>query len=125
MTLLATVDRRALWFGLLAAPTAWTIQGLLGWWAGERICGDMSIGGVRGLTAVVSMLALIVALAGVATAWRAWDGTSRAPHAIHAEAWDRVEFMALGGLLVSSAFTLGIIWGALPSLMLSACGRVR
>jgi len=32
---------------------------------------------------------------------------------------------ALSGLFISSAFTLGIIWGALPSLMLSACGRVR
>ena len=125
MTLLATIDRRALWFGLLAAPAAWTIQGLLGWWAGERICGDLSIAGVRGLTALGSMLALIVALAGVATAWRAWLTTTSAPHPIHAEAWDRVEFMALGGFLVSSAFTLGIIWGALPSLMLSACGRAR
>ena len=112
MTLLATIDRRALWFGLLAAPAAWTIQGLLGWWAGERICGDLSIAGVRGLTALGSM-------------WRAWLTTTSAPHPIHAEAWDRVEFMALGGFLVSSAFTLGIIWGALPSLMLSACGRAR
>jgi cytochrome c oxidase subunit I+III len=57
--------------------------------------------------------------------WRAWGVASSAPHAVHAEAGDRVEFMALSGLFISSAFTLGIIWGALPSLMLSACGRVR
>jgi hypothetical protein len=125
MSTIVAIDRRALWFTLLAAPTAWTVQGLLGWWAGERICADMSIGGVRGLTALVSMLALIVALVSVATAWRAWAMASSAPHAIHAEAWDRVEFMALSGLFISAAFTLGIIWGALPSLMLSACGRVR
>ena len=125
MSALATIDRRGLWFTLLAAPVAWAFQGRFGWWAGERICADMSIGGVRGLTALVSMIALIVALAGVATAWRAWETASSAPHAVHAEAWDRVEFVALSGLFISSAFTLGIIWGALPSLMVSACGRVR
>ena len=125
MSAVATIDRRVLWFTLVAAPVAWTIQGLLGWWAGERICADLSVGGARGLTALVSMLALIVALLSVATAWRVWGMASSGPHAIHAEAWDRVEFMALSGLFISSAFTLGIIWGALPSLMLSACGRVR
>lgn len=121
----ALVDRRSLWFGLLAAPLAWTFQGLLGWWAGERICTDLSITGVRILVAIVSLLALIVALAGVAVAFRAWNAASSAPHVVHAEAWDRVEFMALGGLLVSSAFTLGIFWAGLPAVMLSACGHVR
>jgi hypothetical protein len=115
----------ALWFPLAAGPAAWTVQGLLGWWAGERICSAMSIGAVRGVTALTTLAALAVAMAGIVTALRTWQRSSPAAHPMHTDARDRVEFMALGGVLVSSAFAIGIVWAGLSSVFLNACGRVR
>jgi len=119
------IDSRSLWFGLVAAPLAWTVQGLLGWFFGERVCVSMAPASVRVTLAVISVAALLVAITGIGTGLRTWRRASDAPHPVHAEAWDRVEFMALGGVLVSSAFAIGIFWAGLSSAFLFTCGRVR
>jgi len=119
------IDTRALWFGLVAAPLAWTTQGLLGWFFGARVCASMTPGSVRVTLGIISLIALAIAIAGIGAGLRNWRRASDAPHPVHAEAWDRVEFMALGGVLVSSAFTLGIFWAGLSSAFLFTCGRVR
>jgi hypothetical protein len=115
----------ALWFPLIGAPAAWTIQGLIGWWSGERLCSAMSIATVRGLTVVVTLAALAVAVGGIVIASKMWQRSSPASHPMHTDATGRVEFMALGGVLVSSAFAIGIVWAGLSSVFLNACGRVR
>ena len=115
----------SLWFPLTGAPAAWAIQGLLGWWAGERVCSAMSIEAVRGFTVVVTLVALAVAVGGIVMASRMWQRSSSASGAMHTDATSRLEFMALGGVLVSSAFAIGIVWAGLSSVFLNACGRVR
>lgn len=115
----------ALWFPLVGAPAAWTIQGLIGWWSGEQLCDAMSIGTVRSLTVVVTLAAFAVAVGGVVTASRMWQRSAPAVHPMHTDATGRVEFMAFGGVLVSSAFAIGIVWAGLSSVFLNACGRVR
>ncbi len=118
------VRRASVWFGILAGPVAWTLQGLLGWFFGERICTSMSIGGVRTTMGAIGVIAFAAAAAGAMAGWRNLRQAAGS-HPAHTEAWDLAEFMSLAGLLVSSVFALGIFWAALPALMLSHCGHVR
>lgn len=124
----SSLDHRAdlpparLWFGLLAAPAAWTAQGLLGWFFGERICTSMSVPSVRLVIGIVSLAAVAVAAWGLLTAWRNWQ---QAGDRRSVEAWDRMAFMSMGGILVSGAFVLGTVWAGLTPLLIDACGGMR
>jgi|SRR5689334_9216497 hypothetical protein len=110
-----------LWFALLVAPIAWIIQGLLGWAVGSGICTAWSVGTVRIAIGVLSILMLACAAAGLMTGIRNWREVRREPRA----AGDRVEFMSLGGVFVSTAFVIGIAWSGLAAVFINVCGRTR
>jgi hypothetical protein len=57
--------------------------------------------------------------------WNTWpiDDDSSAGHA--REHRDRISFMAFGGFLVSTIFSIAIVWAGLSSAFLSDCGRMR
>jgi hypothetical protein len=110
-----------LWFPLLAPPLAFAAEGAFGWWIGAGICTSYSIGSVRILVAIVSIATLIVASAGLSTGIQSY----RAASATHHAAGDRVEFMALGGVFVSSAFLVGLIWFGLNAVFINSCGGMR
>jgi hypothetical protein len=116
---------KGLWFGLIAAPAAWAVQGLLGWFFGERTCATITPPSVRLIVLLISIAALLVATAGITRGWSAWRRRSDAPSLMDSDARDRVEFMAIGGLLVSSIFAIAIVWAGLSSAFLSECGRMR
>jgi hypothetical protein len=110
------------WFGLLAAPLAWIVQGLIGWWIGASICAAWSIEFARTMLAVVGVLALTVALAGLTSSlvrWRHARATSVSP-------LDQPrEFFLFGGVFVSGAFAIGILWATLNALFINVCGVTR
>jgi len=118
-------NAKGLWFGLLAAPSAWAAQGLLGWFFGERTCGALTPPSVRLIVLLISVVALIVAIAGIVRGWSAWRRRSDAPNVIATDARDRIEFMAVGGLFVSAIFAIAIVWAGLSSAFLIDCGRMR
>lgn len=111
-----------LWFGLLAAPFAWTAQGALGWFFGGRICTSMSIPSVRLAIALVSLAAAALAAWGLLTAWRSWRQTGDRGTF---EARDRVAFMSMAGIFVSGSFLLGTLWAGLTPLLIDSCGGMR
>jgi hypothetical protein len=115
----------SLWFGILVGPAAWMVQELLGWFFGERVCGAMSIAGVRTTLAVISVAALAAAVAGAMTGWRNLRRATAGGRPLQTEGADRVEFMSMAGVLVSSVFALGIVWASLPAVMLNQCGHTR
>lgn len=115
------IEPRRLWFGLLAAPFAWSVQGLLGWFFGARICTQMSIGSVRTIVGLIGIVALAVAVGGLLVGIGNWRVAVREERV----AEDRVEFMSLGGVLVSGAFVLGTFWGALNAVFINVCGGAR
>jgi hypothetical protein len=117
----AAIDPRRLWFGLVAAPAAWTVQGLVGWFVGARICTQMSIGSVRAVGGVVGLAALLCALAAIVVGRDNWRRAS----AQGPPAADRVAFLSLGGLFVSVSFAIGIVWALASPLVLDACGAAR
>jgi hypothetical protein len=116
-----SIAPRRLWFGLVAAPLAWIVQGLCGWLFGSRVCTQMSIGGARTVLGVLSVVAIATALGGIVVGLANWRTATR--EQIAAE--DRVEFMSLGGLLVSSVFLLGIFWASLNAVFVNVCGGIR
>ena len=106
------------WYALLVPPAAWALQEWLGWYFGQRSCSSLEPPSVRLILLGVSMAALAAALVGVSRGWRARCETDP-------DHRDRVDFMAFGGLLVSSIFAIAIVWGGLSTAFLADCGRMR
>lgn len=121
----ADIPQGRLWAGVLLAPAAWIAQGSLGWYFGYQACDGLTVSGTRAALTVLSLLTLAVALAGWWIAWTSWGATSRERHVLDVKAWDRVEYMAAGGVLVSSIFAVAIVWGSLSAAFLSRCGGMR
>lgn len=121
----AAIPTARLWSGLLLAPAAWIAQGSLGWYFGYEACTDFGIGGARTSLLVLSLITLACALSGWWLAWTNWGRTVSERHPMRIKAWDRVEYMSAGGVLVSSIFSLGIVWAGLSPLLLHGCGGMR
>lgn len=112
------------WFGLLAAPTAWVAQLVAGYTVEEAACSEMPVLGSDpdAWLAVVSVAALVVAVLGGAAALVSWLAATAANRE---EAVDprggRIAFMAGIGVLGSLVFLAVIALGAAALLSLDAC----
>ena len=120
-----TVDGKSLWYGIVAPPSAWAIQEWLGWFFGERTCTSMTPPSVRWVLLGITVLAFLVAAVGIMRGWHTWRAQSDVESPMRTAARDRMEFMALGGFLVSTVFALAIGWAGLSTAFLSDCGRIR
>ena len=109
-----------LWFPLLAPMFAFGIEGAFGWWVGAWICESASIGAGRVWVAIVTVAMLVVTLSALTTAVGSYRRANPAE-----VAGDRVQFMALGGVLVSTAFAVGLVWFGLNAVFLHQCGGMR
>ena len=114
-----------LWAGVLLAPAAWIAQGALGWYLGYEACTTFGVAQARLALMILSLLALGIAVASGLIAWTNWGAVSRERHPGHVHGWNRVEFMAAGGVLVSGVFVIGIGWATLSAVLLDACGGMR
>jgi hypothetical protein len=108
-----------LWFPLVAPAVAFSVAGLFGWAIGARVCTSISLGTARLLIGVMSLAMLGVSCLALLSGL---DNFRQTPHR-HTE--DRVEFMALGGVLVSASFVIGTLWFVLNPALLHGCGGVR
>lgn len=123
----------ALWFGLFGAPVVWSIQLMLNFALVAHSCFPVSeprttpLFDALGITVLlVSVGALVIALAAFVTAWRSWR-TTRREHAggeeLLLEAGEgRTRFMATAGMLVSGLFVLGVVMNAMPLFLVPLCG---
>ena len=121
----ARIPPRRLWFAILVPPAVWIAQGSLGWFFGERGCTTMSLTTVRTVTGLISLAALGAVIAALIVGWGNWHRTSPHPDVRHVEGWDRMDFMAASGFLVSSIFVLGVVWAGLSSVFINVCGGTR
>jgi hypothetical protein len=125
MSAAPAVSERRLWYGLLAAPAAWAVQGAAVWLTGLRACAGgrmpaMPAPGVRWSVGAIGLVAILVAASGVAAAlgsWRRESGTTPED--------GRRRFMALAGLVASAVIALGVAWASLPAWLLDVCDGVR
>jgi hypothetical protein len=133
------VSLQRLWLGVLAAPVAWLILELLGYYLASRGC-DPALGvplaGPR-RPAVVQVIVCVVglgaALYGLLVAIGNWRAVQPQPSSNddatadleRQAAWGRAHFMAFSGILASGLFGLGIVLFALPPFFINACSQAR
>jgi len=128
----APVPMRRLWIGVVAAPTAWLLAELIGYYFSSRNCepfhGGIPLAGLGAATPTHLIVTLALALVGVwglyvaLANWRALRG-DHSPGDL--PAWGRARFMSFGGVLVSALFVLGMVMFALPGVVVDACSQLR
>jgi hypothetical protein len=104
-----TRDLPRLWFGLVAAPAAWTVAELVGYIVASNDCsrGNPVVVGLSALMAVLAAAGLFVALRNLGA------GESRE------------RFMALSGVLVSALLLLNIVYFGVPPFLVNPCSGAR
>lgn len=75
--------------------------------------------------AVVTLIALVFAVAGGLISFRNWRQAANQFDLLHTDGRRRIEFMALVGTLASVAFVVGILWAGIPLIMLDVCVKAR
>ena len=128
----AHVSPRSLWFGATGAAIAWAFHGFVCEIISSQACqnvsgnwGSLAPLGVRWLMAGITIAFLVVAVAGGITSFRNWRYLTERSDLLHAEGPLREQFMALGGIFVSVAFVVGIVWAGLPLIFIDICVKAR
>jgi hypothetical protein len=122
----------ALWFGLFGAPVAWSVQELTSYALIAHACypswhpRSSPVTSSPWITALmVSLSMLLVGLAGGLTAYRAWRLSRHehaSPEAHQLEVGeDRVRFMAISGLIVSSILLFNLLMNTVTLFFVPAC----
>lgn len=120
-----------LWFGLFAAPAAWSTQVIVNYALVAHFCypnreplAAPTFGGVRLVGIVVSVAAVAVALAALGVArgsWRATHGYRGAGDERLDARSGRAQFMAMAGLILSGVFLFAVLMNAAPLVALPVC----
>lgn len=125
---LPAVPRRRLWFGFVAAPLAWAVDGAASWaitwlacYAGPQQMAGLGNTGIRAVLIVITLSLLAITLAAGFVSYRNWQALSEHRNFIYAEARGREEFMALTGVFSSIFFTFGIVLIAIPQIFINVC----
>lgn len=124
----------ALWFGLLAAPLAWSAQLMADYALIAHSCfpstgqrDTLLYPSVGTIVLIVSALAILTSIAGVVVAARSYGRIGGHHESDRQQFHDapvatgRARFMALAGILASSLFLGGIVLHTVGILMLSPC----
>jgi hypothetical protein len=128
------VGLSALWFGIAAAPFAWTLQQIISSTLAGYACYPHADprtspvwSGLPPVLLAVSAVAFAIALSGGGVAWNAWRQTrSERPGSAHhlMETGDgRTRFMAMCGMLTSSVFVIALAFGTTALYLVPLCGR--
>lgn len=102
----ATQRNVGLWTGVLAAPIAFAVDLEIKFAIIQYVCRNHA----SWIMWAVTLLALLITAFGALCAWSGWVDDS-----------PRVQFMAVGGLMISAMFALAIVAMAIPDLFLRAC----
>ena len=137
------VPLSALWFGLVGAPAAWSVQTLVNLSLAAHSCfprltplTSPTLDGLRGIIFAVGLGSLAVCIAATAVASRSWwhtreehqaqsgRGEEHDPSSAALETGEgRTRFMALAGLLTSITFLLVSAINTAAIFLVSPCGQ--
>jgi hypothetical protein len=123
---LRTWDMKALWWGILAAPAAWSLDELASLYVHESACNPFPSTRTLGLPATTVTLAAIgvrlaaVAASAVVIAWRARADLGQ-DTGDGATAPDQRRFMAHAGVILSGLFLFGILLRLLTTFIIPPC----
>ncbi len=120
------------WYGFSAAAIAWALEGVIGVIVSAQFCpadlphwGLVSQTSVKVALGLVTLVLLAIALSGGIVSFRNWRSLAGQREFTHAEGFSREAFMSVGGIFISVAFMVGIVWSGIPLIMLSECMRAR
>lgn len=126
------VSEKRLWFGAIAAPTAWVVHGLSSYFITWQACqdglgdwGPLSAYEVRWLLGGVGLTALAAAIAAGVVSVLNWRRLREPTPVFESEGAARDAFMAMGGVLVSIVFAVGITWGSLGPVLVGVCESAK
>ena len=122
-----------IWFGIIGAPAAFSIEELLGWLLSSGTCprgspegygGFPVLANSRPILLVIAAVALLVSLGALVVGVTEWR-RSRDPGITSIRGTLRPDFLAAAAMLVSFVFTLGVLWMSVPVFWLPQCEVVR
>jgi hypothetical protein len=118
-------DPRSLWFSLLGGPIVYSVYFMAVYFLGEVACrvalGGVTLFGLNGIsfwTAILTVVAALIAAYGGFTAYRNWQRTRRDEDQRLEES---ASLMAFIGMWLSGLFTGIIILTGLPALFWPLC----
>lgn len=106
-----------LWASWLLGPVAWALHENVSYFLAPQICGTGNLWPLH----LASVLALAMAAAGGAIAWRSWTLADSSEEVGAKPARERIRFMALVGLLFSGLSAFGILVESIPNFILDPC----
>ena len=107
-----------LWTGLLAGPIAWALHQQVMYSLVPRICAGLN----RWVLHAVSLVCILMALAGTAVAWRLWQASGPTERGeFEGELHSRIQFMAMLGVTGSLFFAMIVFAQAIPTFILDPC----
>jgi hypothetical protein len=128
----ASVSVERLWFGLAGSVAAWLSLGLVDilitWQAcvhQEQFGNASSHPAARLAYIIAAVFLFLIVIASGTTSYRNWRQLSTERELLRAPAIDRREFMAMLGIFVSITLGVGVLWLAIPTLMIELCARAR
>lgn len=121
---------KTLWFGMFASPVIWSAYLLIGYFISEAACmTNMLAFRVLGVSALLVFLVAITLLAMGGILWNGWWSyrswrhyaaeNPEEPYPL--QAFDRDEFLALSGLLLSAIFFFLLLINLYPFFVLRPC----
>ena len=122
-----------MWFAILGAPTAWSIQQLVSPTIFAHGCypEDMPLfepiwGNALGVTLWIEAIAIVLCVAAGVVAWRNWrrtrDEKEGSAHHLMESGDGRTRFMALVGLICSGLFLIAVAFSTALLYMVPPCG---
>jgi len=127
------VSLTALFFGIGAAPAAWNAQLLLSVALSGHACYPrdalLSVplwSGLWSILLAISLVGIMVAVAGVLVAWRSWrhtfDEREGSAHQLLDLGEGRTRFMAMCGILSSALFLVALVFATAALYLVPLCG---
>src|SRR5665213_997798 len=127
------VGLAALLFGIAAAPAAWNAQLLLSVALSGHACYPrdalLSVplwSGLWSILLAISLVGIMVAVAGVLVAWRSWrhtfDEREGSAHQLLDLGEGRTRFMAMCGILSSALFLVALVFATAALYLVPLCG---
>ncbi len=116
---------RRLWFGVVAAPSAWVLCEVAGYPLGATGCAAGGAGHPAFRVIVISAAMFGLGLAGLLVAIDNLRHTGAEASTTPASATSRARFMAAGGTGLSALFLFGIVLFGIPPLLTNPCTAIR
>lgn len=125
-------SERQLWFGLVGALFCWVCAGLLNvlfaWQAcmgGEAGSFVFTSTGMEILLGFITFGLLAVGIWAGMVSYRNWQRLTHGTDVFHGEGFERKQYMAICGVIVTVTLGVGMMWFSVPIYVLQICTRWR